>query len=575
MAAPNPLPLNVQNLSFRYRDQEIEALRQVSFQAEAGQVILIAGASGSGKTTLIRCLNGLIPHSYKGGELVGKVRVFGNEPSSLTLAQVSKMVGTVLQNPEKQIVASYVANEIAFGMENLGVPRPEMRRRIDDILTHLNILNLRDRECFHLSGGERQKVVVAATLVLEPSVLLLDEPLANLDPFSLRDTLTLIRRLADEGKTVLIIEHRVEDVLKIQPEKVLFLVDGEQKYFGDLDGFKEVADPVEVKLPAPLTIQRLKALQAGHSDSANHPADGQHSAKKMSESNHKTPLLQFNQVDYWYEADKPVLREVNFAVNSGDVIAILGPNGAGKTTLVKHAIGLLKPRQGRVLVEGRDNRESSVAKIARTVGYVFQSPSHMLFAPTVKEELAFGPRNLGFDEPTIAGNIAAALELVDLQDKANSPPLALSFGQQKRVTIAAVVAMNSRILVMDEPTAGQDYRHYTEFMDAILYPKQGSPWSDAFEAVIFITHDLDLAISYANRVLLVNDGRLVGDGPPHEVLQDRDLLTRCRLLPTSLLELNLELLGKTGRFMRAELLAPYVHAVSLAATGVNETREPL
>jgi energy-coupling factor transport system ATP-binding protein len=570
MAVPNPLPLVVQNLSFRYRDQEIEALRNISFQVEAGQVILIAGASGSGKTTLMRCLNGLIPHSYKGGELTGKIRVFGNEPSALTLSKISKMVGTVLQNPEKQIVASYVANEIAFGMENLGVPRPEMRQRIDAILTHLNILHLRDRECFHLSGGERQKVVVAATLVLEPSILLLDEPLANLDPFSLRDTLMLIRRLADEGKTVLIIEHRVEDVLKIRPDKVLFLVDGEQQYFGDLAGFREVADPVEVKLPAQLTIQRLKVLS-----NVNYSMDGRRSPVKASESNHKTPLLQFKAVDYWYEPDKPVLHDVNFTVNSGDVIAILGPNGAGKTTLVKQAIGLLKPRQGQVLVEGRDNKDSSVAKIARAVGYVFQSPSHMLFAPTVKEELAFGPRNLGFDEATIANNITAALELVDLQDKAGSPPLALSFGQQKRVTIAAVVAMNSRILVMDEPTAGQDYRHYTEFMDAILYPKQGSPWSDAFEAVIFITHDLDLAISYANRVLLVSDGRVAAAGPPHEVLQDRDLLTRCRLMPTSLLELNLELLGKTGRFMRAELLAPYVHAVPMAATGVDDKREPL
>jgi energy-coupling factor transport system ATP-binding protein len=184
----------------------------------------------------------------------------------------------------------------------------------------------------------------------------------------------------------------------------------------------------------------------------------------------------------------------------------------------------------------------------------------MLFAPTVKAELAFGPRNLGYDETTIANNVGAALDTVDLRERADDPPLALSFGQQKRVTIGAVVAMNSRILVMDEPTAGQDYRHYTEFMDGILHPKDGSPWSDAFEAVIFITHDLDLAISYANRVLLVSDGRLAADGLPHQVLPDRELLANCRLRPTSLLELNLNLLSKTGRFLRAELLAPYVYA---------------
>jgi energy-coupling factor transport system ATP-binding protein len=552
LANLNALPLSVQNLSFSYRQSKEAVLRDVSFEAEAGQVILIAGASGSGKTTLMRCINGLIPHSYKGGDLSGIVRVFDQEPKDSTLLKISQMVGTVLQNPEKQIVASYVGNELAFGLENLGVPRPEMIRRIDNLLGHLGLLPLRNRETFQLSGGEKQKVVVGGILILEPSILLLDEPLANLDPFSVRETLLLIRRLADEGKTVLIIEHRVEDVLKIMPDKILFLVDGQQRYFGDVAGFEAVADPHEVKLPAPLLLKRLRA--------AGLAARGNGRATPLLSASATTPLVQFRNVSFWYEPEQPVLKEIDFAVNPGDVIAILGPNGAGKTTLVKHAIGLLKPRQGQVAVNGQDSKSISVAQMAHTLGYVFQSPSHMLFAPNVREELAFGPRNLGFDEATIATNVTAALKLVDLEEKADAPPLALSFGQQKRVTIAAVVAMNSRILVMDEPTAGQDYRHYTDFMDHILHPRAGSPWSDAFEAVIFITHDLDLAISYANRILLLSDGRIAADGPPHQVLQDRDLLAQCRLNPTSLLELNLELLSKTGRFLRAELLAPYVQA---------------
>jgi energy-coupling factor transport system ATP-binding protein len=492
----------------------------------------------------------------------------GQEPSSLTLAETSQQVGTVLQDPEKQIVASYVANEVAFGLENLGVPRPEIRDRIALVLEHLGIAHLLQRETFHLSGGEKQKVVVAGTLVLEPSILLLDEPLANLDPFSLRETLTLVRRLADEGKTILLIEHRVEDVLKIKPDKVLFLVDGEQRYFGDLEGFRAIADPREVKLTAPLIIKRMREEGIAPVYRETQPPLQSNGRGQV------TPLVQFEDISFWYEEpDSPVLQDISFTINPGDVIAILGPNGAGKTTLVKHAIGLLKPKRGQVFVEGIETTTVSVAQVAHTLGYVFQSPSHMLFAPKVWDELAFGPRNLGFDDNTVDRNVTAALEIVDLEEFKDNPPLALSFGQQKRVTIAAVVAMNSRILVMDEPTAGQDFRHYTTFMNAILDPDEDSPWRSAFEASIFITHDLDLAISYANRIVLLSNGRLVADGPPHEVLADRALLNACRLVPTSLLELNLSLLSQTGRFMRAESLATYVHAVESgeeAAPGVDE-----
>jgi energy-coupling factor transporter ATP-binding protein EcfA2 len=541
-------PLSVLGLTYRYRPDSDAAISDLTFNADSGEIILIAGASGSGKTTLLRCLNGLIPHSYKKGRLEGRIRINGQDPSEMKLAGISRLVGTVLQDPEKQIVSSYVANEVAFGLENLAVPREEMKRRVDESLNHLGILPLRERETFQLSGGEKQKVVVAGTLVLEPDILLLDEPLANLDPASVQDTLALIRKLADEGKTILIIEHRVEDVLRIEPDKVLFLVDGRQRYFGDVAGFERIADPREVKLAAPLIIRRMAEEEHKYTG-------GDRIAPRPSTNG---ALLHFEDVGFWYEADQPVLKDVNLTMGAGEVVAILGPNGAGKTTLVKHAIGLLKPKKGRVLVAGKETTAGSVAQTAKAVGYVFQSPSHMLFAPTVEEELAFGPRNLGFEPAEIERSVSAALETVDLVEMAARPPLALSFGQQKRVTIAAIVAMRSRVLVMDEPTAGQDYRHYTEFMDAILHPAEDSPWQDAFESVIFISHDIDLAISYATRVLLVNDGRLVGDGPPHQVLSDRDLLLSCHLRPTSLLELNLQLLPKTGRFMRAELLAPFV-----------------
>lgn len=531
-------PLVVENLSFRYRIRPNYALRNVSFQLEAGEILLVAGASGCGKTTLIRCINGLIPRSYK-GELNGRVILNGEDISGKPLAAISQIVGTVLQDPERQILGSRVINEVAFGLENLALPREEIAARVDETLAYLGITHLKYRETFYISGGEKQKVAVAGTLAMRPSILLLDEPLASLDPVSAQEALRLLRRLADEGKTVVIIEHRVEDVLKIAPDKALFMIDGEVRYFGPTAGLEEAIDYHEVKLPAPMII-----------DKARHDPPPPYVPPLLKGAKEETvvPLVQFDDVSFAYEDGPLVLQDINLEIHRGDVIAVLGPNGAGKTTLVKHAIGLLKPKHGRVCVGGIDTRQLSVAQIARTIGYVFQSPSHMLFAPTVREELAFGPKNLGYDQATLYEGVAQAMDILNLSELAEYSPLALSFGQQKRVSIAAILAMRSRILVMDEPTAGQDYKNYMAFMEAILQLPN-------FEAILFITHDLDLAVCYANRVILVHEGRIAADGPPPEVLAQRELLERCRVVPTSLLAANLERLPQTGRFMRAELLA--------------------
>jgi energy-coupling factor transport system ATP-binding protein len=533
-AIPPPV---VENLSFRYRIRPDYALRDVSFQLGVGEILLVAGASGCGKTTLIRCINGLIPRSYK-GELNGQVGLNGEDINGKPLAAISQIVGTVLQDPERQILGSRVVNEVAFGLENLALPREEIAARVDETLAYLGITHLQHRETFYLSGGEKQKVAVAGTLAMHPSILLLDEPLASLDPASAQETLRLVRRLADEGKTVIIIEHRVEDVLKIAPDKALFMVDGEVRYFGPTAGLEEAIDYHEVKLPAPMII-----------DKARHDPPPPYVPPLLKRAQEATvPLVQFEDVSFAYEDGPLVLQDINLEIHQGDVIAVLGPNGAGKTTLVKHAIGLLKPKRGRVYVEGTDTHQLSVAEIARTLGYVFQSPSHMLFAPTVREELAFGPKNLGYDQAALDEGVAQAIDILNLSELAEYSPLALSFGQQKRVSIAAILAMRSKILVMDEPTAGQDYKNYMAFTEAILQLPN-------FEAILFITHDLDLAVCYANRVILMHEGLIAADGPPPEVLAQQELLERCRVLPTSLLAANLERLPQTGRFMRAELLA--------------------
>jgi energy-coupling factor transport system ATP-binding protein len=533
---PSEYQLVVENLNFRYRSRTEPAIQNITFSLKPGEILLVAGASGCGKTTLMRCINGLIPRSYK-GELSGRIELAGQSTADMSLAQISQIVGTVLQDPERQILGTKVINEVAFGLENLSLARPEIYQRVDEALNFLKISHLRERETFLLSGGEKQKVALAGVLAMRPSVLVLDEPLASLDPASAQETLALVRKLADEGMAVMMVEHRVEDVLGIRPDRVMFISNGEIRYLGVMDGLAEHVDYHEVKLPAPV-ILRLAA-----NDPAPEPIRPLAGGK-----GERSPLVEFVNVKFGYDSDREVLHGINLSINRGDVIAILGPNGAGKTTLVKHAIGLLKPKGGQVLIEGRDTKDISVAQIANSLGYVFQSPSHMLFAPTVREELAFGPTNLKHKPDEIKKDVCEALEIVHLTGMEENPPLALSFGQQKRVSIAAILAMRSKILVMDEPTAGQDYKNYTEFMNSILQ-------LPSFQAILFITHDIDLAVIYANRVMLVSQGDLVCDGKPTEVLADLDRLRACRLVPTSLLQTNLELLPRTGRFMRAEELA--------------------
>ncbi|MDQ2691760.1 MAG: energy-coupling factor ABC transporter ATP-binding protein [Chloroflexota bacterium] len=542
-------PLVIENLSFQYRTRSEPAIQNISFELKPGEMLLIAGSSGCGKTTLARCINGLIPRSYR-GKREGRVLLHGKDVAEMQIADMAQIVGTLLQDPERQIVASNVYNEIAFGPENLGLPRAEVVARVEQALTRLKIEHLRDRETFNLSGGEKQKVALAGLLAMNPSILLLDEPLASLDPASAYEALEAFRSLADEGKTVILVEHRVEDAITARPDRLLYMEAGQVKYLGPIDDLPTEINHREVKLPAEWVVKRVQQMgeRIDKPEFSSTPTQGD-------------PLVVFENVDFRYSDETPlVLQDVNLTIRHGDLIAVLGPNGSGKSTLVKHAIGLLKPTAGRVLVDGKDTRRMSVAQIARVLGFVFQSPTHMLYAPTVREELEFGPKNLDFKKDVMDQAVAESLSIVNLNGLEEYPPLGLSFGQQKRTTIAAVLAMQSQIMIMDEPTAGQDYANYTHFMDEMCRPDlDGSQSLVAanFAATLFITHDLDLAITYANRVLLVGDRHIVADGRPEEVLRDFDLLMRYRVRPTSLLRLNLDLLPQTRRFLPAEELAAY------------------
>ncbi len=482
----------------------------------------------------------------------------GKDVAEIPLAEVAQIVGTLLQDPERQIVASNVYNEIAFGPENLGLPREEIVDRVEMAMQRLGLEYLRERDTFSLSGGEKQKLALAGILAMNPSILLLDEPLASLDPASAYEALDIFRSLADEGKTVVLIEHRVEDAIAARPDRLMYMEDGQVKYLGPITSLPKEIDHKQVKLPAQWVVERVKE-QKETAELVSRPEAWTEPSRILPERGET--MVSFKDVAFRYSDDTPfVLQNVNLDIYHGDLIAVLGSNGAGKSTLIKHAIGLLKPTAGTVLVEGQDTRKMSVAQIARVLGFVFQSPTHMLYAPTVREELEFGPNNLEFSAEDVDKAVKESVTTVNLTGLEEYPPLGLSFGQQKRTTIAAVLAMHSKIMVMDEPTAGQDYANYTHFMDAMCRPVDGaqSLLSANFAATLFITHDLDLAVTYANRVLLVGDGTIVADGPPEEVLKDFALLKHCRVRSTSLLDLNLSLLPKTGGFLPAEALAAYI-----------------
>ncbi|MEO7912713.1 MAG: ABC transporter ATP-binding protein, partial [Roseiflexaceae bacterium] len=441
-----------------------------------------------------------------------------------------------------------VERQVAFGPENLGWPRDRIRAAVAATLDRLQITHLRNRETGGLSGGERQKVALAGLLSMNPRILLLDEPLASLDPASAREALALFRELADDGRAVLLVEHRVEDALVARPERTLFMRDGRQAFLGASRDFLALADPREVKLPADVALARLGTGDGGRGSGAQDRL-----LTSIPRPTPGDPLLEFADIRFGYGDGPEILRGISLTLREGEVVAIMGPNGAGKSTLLRHGIGLLRPKRGQVRVAGQDARGATVAQLARTVGYVFQSPSHMLFAPTVRAELTFGPRNLGLDSAAADAAVPAALAQVGLAGFEDRAPLSLSFGQQKRLGIAAVLSMRPRVLVLDEPTAGQDHGSTQALMQLI-------GGLEGLAATVLITHDVDLAVSYASRVVLMRDGRIEADGPPEQVLADRALIERCRIVPTSLLELNLQLLPRTGRFLPIEQLASFAQA---------------
>ena len=545
--------VEVEGLTFRYRRASEPAVRDVTVRIEPGSVLLVAGPSGCGKSTLLRAMNGLVPHAYK-GELSGTVRVVGRPTTELRLREITETVGTLLQDPAKQIVGTTVEGELAFGPENFGTAPEAIRARIGEVIAETRIEHLAGRETAHLSGGERQLLAMAGALMLRPRCYVVDEPLANLDPATAEHLLGLLRDLADGGHAVVIVEHRVEEALSLRPDRVLAMADGRVTYLGPVGGFLAAADPSAVKLPFEVVLDHARRNGAVPPPAGSAPTVTDDAGPAR---------LGFEDVHVSLGA-RHVLRGVSAALGARETVAVLGPNGSGKTTLFRTAMQLVPASGGRVLLDGRDAAGTEIAEIARTIGYVFQSPSQMLFARTVREELLFGPRNLGLDvgDPdAFALEILARVGLADEEGILDRPPLTLSFGQQKRLALAIGLALRPRTLILDEPSAGQDHRTAEAFMRAV----HGIP---GLESLYFITHDVDLALTHADRILVLRDGRVVADGPPATVVEDEDTWLASNLHRTSLMAANLAWPGsRDRRFLDAPTLAAAMVARERQAHG--------
>ena len=493
-----------EELSYQFPRATDAAIRQVSWQVEAGSVTLVVGPSGAGKTTLLRCLNGLIPH-FHGGRIAGRVAVLGRDTRAAAPRDLASAVGLVFQDPEAQVIADRVEDEIVFGMENLGVDRRTMRVRLEETLDLLGIHHLRDRETATLSGGERQRVALARAIVTRPTLLVLDEPTSQLDPLAAHDVLAAVQRLNDDlGMTVVIAEHRLDRVLPFS-ERIAALAGGRlaegpvQQMLPLLD---DVPPLVELARtlgwnPAPLTVQQARRRLDLAAPVGASPRSG---ATPGSE------LVRLESVSHRYDG-VPALRDVSLSGHAGEVVALIGRNGSGKTTLLKHLNGLLRPSSGRVLLEGADIARRPVHELAGEVGYVPQNPTAILHQETLADELRFTLRAQGREAD--AGPLLAALGIEAHRD---SHPLDLSGGERQRAALAAVAVAGPRVLLPDEPTRGLPGHDKTALARFVRQ------YANAGRLALVATHDAEFVASVADRVVMLADGEVIADDVPQRTL---------------------------------------------------------
>ncbi|MFJ5714082.1 ABC transporter ATP-binding protein [Neobacillus sp. NPDC093127] len=537
--------IQFENYSFQYRSQTAPTLHEINLTIYEGEKVLIVGPSGSGKSTLGHCLNGLVPFSYK-GEVSGSLKISGEIAKELDIFSLSKKVGTVLQDPDGQFIGLTVAEDIAFALENDGAPQTQMFAKVAEVSKMVDMADYLDSSLHQLSGGQKQRVSLAGVMVDDVEILLFDEPLANLDPATGKYAIELIDRIQKEtNKTVVIIEHRLEDVLHCHVDRIIVVDDG--RIIADMTPDELLASPVleQCSIREPLYVKAAKyagcgitpEMQPAHIKSFQVDSCKDLLANWFSIADASIPklksesILELKDITFGYTPGRTTIQGVSFSIEKGEMVSIVGKNGAGKSTLSKLICGFEKPNAGRIYYRGKDISEDTIKERASRIGMVMQNPNQMISKQMIYDEVALGLVIRGVPEVEIKERVFRTLKICGLYPFRNWPISALSFGQKKRVTIASILVLEPEILILDEPTAGQDFRHYSEIMEFLVELNLHGV------TIIMITHDMHLMLEYTPRAIVIAGGEKIADDTAVNVLADSQIIKKANLKETSLFEL--------------------------------------
>ena len=531
--------IELKDFSFQYKAQSEPTLKNLNLTIYKGEKVLIVGPSGSGKSTIGQCLNGIIPNIYKGTSS-GQFLIQGKEAFDLSIYEKSHLVSTVLQDTDGQFIGLSVAEDLAFALENDMVDLGTMKERVRSWAERLDLMKLLDHRPQDLSGGQKQRVSLAGVLIDESPILLFDEPLANLDPKSGQDIIDLIDQIHEEqGTTTIIIEHRLEDVLYRPVDRVILINQGQVLFNGRPDELLRTTLLAENGIREPLYLTTLRQLgqdinQLEHLDRLDDiQLDDVNCVipeATFTKTGEAEELLKLEQISFAYQENHPILKNISLSIPKGQRLAIVGKNGAGKSTLAKAICGFITT-EGQYTSRGEDIKQESVKERAERVGYVLQNPNQMISTNMIFDEVALGLRLRGVAEEDIKERVYQALKTCGLYEFRKWPISALSYGQKKRVTIASILVLGPEILVLDEPTAGQDQRNYTDIMEFL------DSLQEKGHTIVMITHDMQLMLDYSDRALVVSDGQILADLSPVELFTHPDILQEANLKETSIFAL--------------------------------------